>query len=150
MKNIQKIIALLVLAFGTYAQAQVTVNYTYDNLNRLTKAEYSSGKGIQYSYDELGNRTQEVKMSNLAVENIDSKSKIQLFPNPFLDEMTIISNGKSIKELTLFDVSGKQINRYENLNTKEYKLNAKNIPSGIYIVSIRTEENTENYKIIKK
>lgn len=34
-----------------------TVNYTYDDLNRLTRVDYSSGNSIEYSYDEIGNRT---------------------------------------------------------------------------------------------
>lgn len=150
MKNIQKIIVMLVLAFGTYVQAQVTVNYTYDNLNRLTKAEYSNGKGIQYSYDALGNRTQEMKTSNLAVEEMQDKATLKLYPNPFSDELRILSEKESIKEVVLLDMSGKQIKRYENLNTKEYKLNATHLPIGMYLISVRTEEGVENYKIIKK
>jgi len=36
-----------------------TVQYTYDNLNRITKAEYSDGTVIEYSYDAAGNRMNE-------------------------------------------------------------------------------------------
>lgn len=38
-----------------------TVNYTYDELNRLVRVEYSSGMTIEYTYDASGNRlTKEV------------------------------------------------------------------------------------------
>lgn len=37
-----------------------TVNYSYDDLNRLIKAEYGSGLVIEYSYDEAGNRIQHI------------------------------------------------------------------------------------------
>jgi len=39
----------------------VTIDYTYDNLYRLTKAEYSTGEVFEYTYDVTGNRlSQEV------------------------------------------------------------------------------------------
>jgi YD repeat-containing protein len=34
-----------------------SVTYTYDDLNRLIKAEYEDGRVIQYTYDAAGNRT---------------------------------------------------------------------------------------------
>jgi len=37
-----------------------TVNYIYDDLHRLKKVEYGSGVSIEYSYDQYGNRTQEI------------------------------------------------------------------------------------------
>jgi YD repeat-containing protein len=33
------------------------IRYTYDPLQRLTSATYSDGKGFQYQYDAVGNRT---------------------------------------------------------------------------------------------
>jgi len=36
-----------------------TVQYTYDNLDRITKAEYSDGTVIEYAYDAAGNRMDE-------------------------------------------------------------------------------------------
>ncbi len=39
---------------GTYS---ITVDYTYDPLNRLTRANYSSGEAYAYTYDKVGNRT---------------------------------------------------------------------------------------------
>lgn len=43
--------SILILSFS---QAQATL-YTYDELNRLTQVEYTSGQIIQYSYDAGGN-----------------------------------------------------------------------------------------------
>jgi YD repeat-containing protein len=36
------------------------VTYTYDDLNRLTGADYGDGSHIGYSYDSAGNRTQKI------------------------------------------------------------------------------------------
>ena len=37
-----------------------STKYTYDDLNRLTKVEYSNGTVIEYIYDEVGNRISEI------------------------------------------------------------------------------------------
>lgn len=58
-----KILLLLLFSIGVSLQAQVTVNYTYDNLNRLTGVNYGNGASISYSYDALGNRTQQVQVA---------------------------------------------------------------------------------------
>jgi YD repeat-containing protein len=36
-----------------------TVNYVYDNLNRVKQVRYADGTIIDYTYDELGNRLEE-------------------------------------------------------------------------------------------
>lgn len=54
------ILTLALICFGLNLRAQTTVSYTYDNLNRLSQAMYSTGVTILYTYDALGNRTQHV------------------------------------------------------------------------------------------
>ena len=39
----------------------VTIDYTYDPLNRLTQADYSTGDFYHYSYDAVGNRMSEAQ-----------------------------------------------------------------------------------------
>ncbi len=41
---------------GQSGPTNVTINYTYDPLDRLTAADYSDGKYFHYSYDAVGNR----------------------------------------------------------------------------------------------
>jgi RHS repeat-associated protein len=36
---------------------EVTINYTYDKLYRLTDADYTTGQSFDYAYDAAGNRT---------------------------------------------------------------------------------------------
>ncbi len=40
---------------GGTGQSQVTIEYTYDALNRLTSATYSNGTAFSYTYDAVGN-----------------------------------------------------------------------------------------------
>lgn len=46
-----------ILAFLFPSLLTLAQNYTYDNLNRLTKVVYQNGTTVSYTYDELGNRT---------------------------------------------------------------------------------------------
>ncbi len=41
---------------GGFEQAEVTIDYNYDPLYRLTTAEYSTGDSYNYTYDQVGNR----------------------------------------------------------------------------------------------
>jgi YD repeat-containing protein len=41
---------------GQSAPTNVTINYTYDPLYRLTSADYSGGDSYSYTYDAVGNR----------------------------------------------------------------------------------------------
>lgn len=147
MKNI---ITILLFIFCFSAKAQVTATYTYDNLNRLTTASYSNGVGLQYTYDKLGNRTQESKTSTLSVVDVSPTKSFQLYPNPFKDELFITSENQMITEVSIIDVSGKLIKKIANLKTKSYRLEASGLPTGNYLVSIKTDVGVEVYKVIKK
>jgi RHS repeat-associated protein len=41
---------------GSITQTETTIEYTYDLLNRLTRANYSTGDFYAYTYDAVGNR----------------------------------------------------------------------------------------------
>ena len=146
----KKLIVLFAIIFGISANAQVTANYTYDNLQRLTQASYSNGVGIQYSYDRLGNRTQETKTSTLSVVDVENVKNMSLYPNPFVEELSIFSKDQNILQVQLFDLSGKLIQN-EKVNSKNsYILKTKNLASGVYLVTIITDKGKETYKVIKK
>jgi RHS repeat-associated protein len=44
---------------GGVGEVDVTIDYTYDALNRLTAADYSTGEYFHYQYDLVGNRLQQ-------------------------------------------------------------------------------------------
>ena len=55
----------LFLSLGTLLLASLSawagqVNYTYDELNRLTRVERDDGTIIEYQYDATGNRTSQI------------------------------------------------------------------------------------------
>ena len=53
-------------AFCFQLNAQNTISYQYDDLNRLAKVIYGNGITVTYSYDALGNRTSKKVTGNTA------------------------------------------------------------------------------------
>jgi YD repeat-containing protein len=148
MKN--TILTILILILGFTAKAQVTVTYYYDDLQRLTQANYSNGKAIVYSYDQLGNRLSEIKTSNLSVEDFENSKSFTLFPNPFQEELNISSKEQNISQVQLYDITGKLIQEEKVNNQNSFTLKTNDLPIGTYLVNIITDKGKETYKVIKK
>lgn len=104
--------------------------------------------GLFTNFNGIGkNRIARVFTSNggLAVDNSASKSEISIYPNPVLSDLHI-KTGKKIKDLQIFDVSGKRV-----YQTTQTDLNLNFLLKGIYIITITTSDNKiEIKKIIKK
>lgn len=58
--SLVKAVVGVVATFATVLAFAGSVTYEYDNLGRVTKATYSNGVVITYTYDAAGNRTQHV------------------------------------------------------------------------------------------
>ena len=51
---------LVVVLFSAIASFAETINYGYDDAQRLTSVEYGDGTVVEYVYDNLGNRLQKI------------------------------------------------------------------------------------------
>jgi YD repeat-containing protein len=102
MKPLQSIVILFTLSFCLQLHAQVTVTYTYDNLQRLTQASYSNGVNIMYSYDALGNRIKETTTKTLVLVNL--KLNLEGFYDASTHEMRpVLLNQGTSSDATLVD-----------------------------------------------
>src|SRR5690554_3704861 len=77
--------------------------------------------------------------------------KFNIFPNPATNVVTI-SNSENIgiKELLIYDITGRQISIYSYKNENEVQLNIKNLSSGTYFLHIVTDEGRGFKKLVKK
>mgnify|MGYP003607589586 CR=1 FL=1 len=149
MKPIKSILIIIAFVFCTQLHAQVTVTYTYDNLQRLTQASYSNGVGIQYSYDALGNRTQETKTSTLSVEEVQPLNSLTVYPNPFQDYLNIQTKDDTLLSVQLFDITGRSIKK-EDISGTSYQFNLESLLRAVYILEITAEKRKQTVKIVKK
>lgn len=81
-----------------------------------------------------------------SVADISASNNIKCFPNPTTGLINFETNGQIISKISLFDISGKQIT-FEKIADK--KLDLSNVPIGIYIIKIKTNERTLISRIVK-
>ncbi len=63
---------------------------------------------------------------------------IQIFPNPAVDAFQI-KNDKLIRQVKIYDIIGKEVDRYSHIRGAEY--NVSNYQKGIYIIRLFDESN---------
>jgi len=93
--------------------------------------------------DSTGNCTQDLTsfyLTNNHTNNIDeitSKNKISIFPNPATTKLTITSE-TAIKEIYIYDLLGKLVKQMnmENNKTKDTKIAIDELTAGIYIIQV--------------
>ena len=86
--------------------------------------------------------------SLLFVPDVPVAIKMNVYPNPNRGVVTIkFSETLAKANITIFDVGGRIVYSEEFLNTDEARLN-NNLPSGVYPVSVQTDQETTNLKMI--
>lgn len=78
-------------------------------------------------------------------ERMQQKNNVELFPNPATDILNIRTSA-NISEAEVFDISGKKVNIVINGN----RMDVKSLPSGSYIIRIKTETGVVTKQFIKK
>ncbi|WP_245896313.1 T9SS type A sorting domain-containing protein [Flavobacterium sediminis] len=92
-------------------------------------------------------------MVKLKDKDKEEKARIDLeaVPNP-TEYFTnvIVSFDYSKGTATLYDLSGRTISRTEIKGEKTIPVDLTNLPTGIYVVEIKTDTETGGVKVIKK
>src|SRR5690554_4841738 len=77
--------------------------------------------------------------------------KFNIFPNPATDAITITnSENIGIKEVCVYDSTGKIVKLQKGKNENETQLNIEELSSGTYFLHIVTDEGTGIKKLVKK
>lgn len=77
--------------------------------------------------------------SNILIDSsasiIENKLKINIFPNPTLDNLQIIANAP-LNSIQLINLEGKVLIKQENINNNQYKLQLTYLSTGIYFINV--------------
>lgn len=106
-------------------------------------AELYSGSG---AYTIMASLSPKNRMFSAIEENSTSTPKV--YPNPTNDYITIDA-GSIIKEVSVYDATGKLVLRSENFN-RTAKLALSDYAKGIYTLRIKTDSGVSVQKIIKE
>jgi Secretion system C-terminal sorting domain len=87
--------------------------------------------------------------------SLQSKAKVQLFPNPAIEYLHVIVEGVDVGNLSLVvrNIIGNDIPvEVELLNTNEFRVRVKEFSTGYYLLAMRDEASNfkGTYKFIKR
>jgi hypothetical protein len=75
-------------------------------------------------------------------------NNISIFPNPAKNYIQIQTNGLDIEKYNIIDINGKTIKQINSANNNNI-IDISNLPNGVYILNIVTENTVINNRIIK-
>ncbi|PKV50910.1 putative secreted protein (Por secretion system target) [Aquimarina sp. MAR_2010_214] len=95
-----------------------------------------------FDFDSSGNNTIDFGFfdpnATLVIKDVH-ENRIQIFPNPVLNELTIKSNS-NLYQIKIFDLLG-QIHRTINPTKATEKINLSTLPKGLYLIKLIDEMN---------
>jgi hypothetical protein len=94
--------------------------------------------------------TQQVKNCT-GLDELGVQGKVNLFPNPFADALTIqFTEGNFKGNIVVADVIGRVVGRYTTAGNSIITLQTGNWVSGIYIVTVSEGEKSSAFRIVKQ
>lgn len=77
-----------------------------------------------------------------------NNSRLKIYPNPASQFINLESESVPIKQIDLFDISGRLIMSKQNINSKTWKIPVNNYDSGTYLIVIKGSEFVQQKQII--
>jgi hypothetical protein len=131
----------------------ITTFKWFENETELIEGQdYENNSGMFVFADEFIGKTLICKATNSTFNNftltfsvvLDNKTSINetqlinlvISPNPANEKLTINYGENVINEIELFDISGKLLNVYNNIEDTKAELNISHLQSGVYFLKI--------------
>ncbi|WKZ74791.1 MAG: PKD domain-containing protein [Vicingaceae bacterium] len=108
------------------------------NTEYLNSCEDATGNNLRISGNERENETM--------YEFIENKEKISVYPNPANETFSVELDQEREIQIEVFDILGQKVTSQFS-KSKLSTVTVVNLPTGLYIVKIRTGETEENHKI---
>ncbi|RQO42357.1 hypothetical protein DBR39_00340 [Chryseobacterium sp. KBW03] len=124
---------------ASYIGATIQVRFTVD--------KNVSGNG--YFYDDILLDNVEIKQNpNLSTSEVGVKdNKIKVYPNPFIDTLTI-SDASKVKSVSILDVAGRLV---KTIEAPASELQLRDLKEGMYLVVLNMKDGTkQTVKAIKR
>lgn len=84
----------------------------------------------------------------LAVQDVSARIRLNYYPNPVIDFINI-SNDTKIKSVEVYGASGQRLIR-SDINAEKGSVDMRGLSSGIYLLKITTDKDSQSVKIMKK
>lgn len=142
-------IGSLIASFSLSSQAEVSVGGTLQE-SSVTSNDFTSPVTytIEAGNGDMQDWTITVTEDPLGIYKI-LENNVSVFPNPTNGIVNFRFNDNSIRKITISDITGKQIIEKTEIKQNE-QINLSHSESGIYIISIQTDNEIYNTKIVKR
>ena len=111
---------------------------------------YWAVQSIDNQYEgSLFSVEQTFTIDNLGLDEFDNKVSITYYPNPVTNEL-IISSSQNIEKVTISTVIGQTMNTLSIANLTSFYIDFTNYDSGIYFVSLFSNQGQDIIKVIKR
>lgn len=122
------------------------------NFNSVEESDYATYTAEAYTYSVLDNSVvfdlslfREPISLVKVLGTAESSKHFNIYPNPTSEFLNIVSTKYDIQKVHIYDLSGKQM-----LSESKSRINVSKLPSGVYMLIIRTQEGNKNFKFIKQ
>lgn len=137
--------------FGVQATPQTSTNpietVVFPWSNPSAPASYYVTLVVDNGCD-IAETTELFKVDPLAVTEVE-EGEFALFPNPAIDEVTIVTNIAGNGQLTVFDLSGRIVSQLPiNAGSNNVLLNVDHMSSGSYIIQMTSESVVKTQQLI--
>ena len=140
--------------FTWYKNLDQKTNNTSADLtfNSVAEEDYATYTAEAYTYSVLDNNVIfEVSLFREPISLVkvlgtaETAKYFNIYPNPTSDVLNIVSSKYDIQKVYIYDLSGKQM-----LSESKSRIDVSKLPSGVYMLIIKTEEGNKNFKFIKQ
>ena len=101
--------------------------------------------------DKAFSETSEINVSDVIGGRDILYNSVEVFPNPFFDEIRLKTDDLSIEYIRLYSIDGKLImNKNILVGKTEHTIESGNLPKGIYVLQLGTNDKVITKKIIKE
>jgi len=127
------------------------LDYTSPNMNTDPPTLISSAQGISpFSSEKIGTLTISLENVVLGLTDIKNEESISIFPNPSNEKVTLVNTVFDIKKVQIYNILGRNIISYDQINQSQIDLNIADLNSGVYLFKIIDSKNKTTLKKVVK
>lgn len=86
----------------------------------------------------------------LDVIDLSAGDDLQIYPNPAVSVLYILSPKARVESIQLTDITGRRVLAQSNFDSKEGSLDLSGLAPGVYILTMKTDKKTVTKKVVKK
>ncbi|MGC4037047.1 MAG: discoidin domain-containing protein [Chitinophagaceae bacterium] len=130
---------------------QVTSAGNSNTLQNYSADDYQATNGLNYYRLAEISADGTISYSSVVKVLFGTRNTPQIFPNPAGPYVTITSGAEMIKDVSIFDAAGKNVERILNNNGQSViRINTAQLAAGVYMIKITTASQTFEQKLFKK